>query len=141
MKIRVILFALLATLLIYSCGNDDDGGQIILEPITFLQPDTTTVSATPGQAVALEVQLTTDRVIDSLSIEYHIDSLGQGFDPGIDPTTTFANIKWAIPDNVQTYVGAYNVPTILNSSNTVRLIFSLRAKERFYQKTLTINVQ
>ncbi|NNC94949.1 MAG: hypothetical protein HKN92_05255 [Chitinophagales bacterium] len=133
----VIIFGII----LYSCNNGDVLGPVILEPITFIQPDSTTVSAFPGTTINIEAQLTTDRLIDSLVIRFHIDSLSQGFNPDTDPLYVYENVKWPVEDNIQLYQGTYTVPANLNSFDVVRLIFNLRAKERFYQKTLKINVQ
>lgn len=141
MKYSIIALAILATIVIYSCNDDDGLGPVILEPITFLQPDTPTVWGLPGSMVDLETQLTTDRIIDSLTIKFHIDSLNQGYDPDTDPLFNYQVVKWPVDNNIQTYLGNYTIPGDLQSFDVVRLIFILRAKERVYRKTLKINVQ
>lgn len=137
----ITVLAVILSVFIYSCG--DDGPPIInvKEPITFVQPDTTIVKAFPGESIALNIFLATDRVIDTLRGAYHIDSTNMGFDPLMDGTTEFLAAGFLTENNIQEYIGSYALPNSLKSFDVVRLIFTMEAGERNYSKTLRIDIK
>ena len=140
---KVVFFGLLCLVLalISACDDDTPPPIDVDEPITFVQPDTTVISAFAGDPVTYELLLVTDRAIDSLIGEVHVDSTGMNYNPATDTTTSFLRTGFADSSNIQEYTGVYQVPGFVESFDVVRLIYTMNAGERTYQKTLRINIK
>lgn len=146
MKYRLSILLLLTLLIgfVASCKKDDPPTPIT-EPMTFVTPDTNRIRAQPLEVINLELQLTTDRIIDTLRGGFHIDTTNSNFDAAVDPTTSFLTTGFG-PDsnNIETWTGTYTLPhdTIVGNGDVIRLLFTMEARNNLtYQKILRIDVR
>lgn len=160
-KLLFSLFFLLG-LLIVSCNKDDDGVPTSDEPISFLEPDTTTVFAQAGTEFNYTVFLATDKSITSLSAGYLID-LNQS-----TTAVTFGQLQEVFleetfeeENNVLEFSGSFTLPAAVNdttpfrsympaqqnpvfvpaSYDAIRVLFRMDASGTIYEKQLKIIIQ
>ena len=150
-----VFFAVLLLATVSSCSKDPQPA-LPLEPIRFINPDTGIIFRLANDSVFIQIQLTTDGIIDSLIGEVNIDSTGAGYIIGVSPTDVFLRHTWPDSGNLQTYAGLYNIPANLDRNDVVSLLFTVKYHEYYhnipindppipdrftYQKKLTINIR
>jgi hypothetical protein len=122
-----ILLSLLALSFLNSCKKDAAGEP--LEPISFIQPDSSIQRLFPGDSLKLEIKFTTDRPINWVKGMYDIDSLNQpGYVATYPDTAFFVKLDSLDPRvNLYTYTGSYHVPDSLNPYDVIRFRISFEA--------------
>ena len=120
---------LLLSILAYTSGCKKDSTNEPLEPIAFVQPDSSIEHVFAGDSQALEIKFTTDRPINWVKGMYDIDSLNQtGYMPTYPDTLFFIKLDTLDPRvNLYTYTGSYYVPDSLNPYDVIRFKISFQA--------------
>ena len=100
-----------------------------LEPISFVQPDSSINRIFAGDNQTLEIKFTTDRPINWVKGMYDIDSLNPtGYVATYPDTLFFVKLDTLNPRvNLYTYNGTYNVPDSLNPYDVIRVKVSFEA--------------
>ena len=100
-----------------------------LEPISFVQPDSSISRIFAGDDQALEIKFTTDRPINWVKGMYDIDSLNPvGYIATYPDTLFFQKLDTLNPRvNLYTYTGSYHVPDSLNPYDVIRFKISFEA--------------
>ena len=110
------------------------------EPISITAPIQNPTQAESGKDVNYEISIVTDKNIDSVSVFYHIDTLKTGYTSG-DAITFVRSHTVTTPTNLSKFSGVFTMPSNLKYGNVVRIIYKLKAKERFAEKILRIDVK
>lgn len=148
--------AILAIIIIanfYSCTKSVDDFPSSNEAISFSNLDSTTIKKRAGESIEINVVLITDTIIDSLKIGYIIDTIG------ITTNITYADIteesiaidfpeinnKHQYLANIKLPANAYGIrafrPYVQGKGDYVRIIFSMKAGSRVYEKQLKVIIE
>jgi hypothetical protein len=121
------LFSAMVIAFMSSCNKD--GVTEPLEPISFIQPDSSIERLFPGDSQAFEIKFTTDRPINWIKGMCDIDSLNQaGYVATYPDTAFFVKLDTLDPRvNLYTYTGTYHVPDSLNPYDVIRFRVSFEA--------------
>jgi hypothetical protein len=122
-----------------TCGTDPVS-LYEAEPIAILEPVNNPYYTPKGATFPYKLNITTDKNIDSVSLYYQIDSTNSGYLPG-NPTVPVATYIPEKLSNLMTINGEFKVPTNVKYGDVVRLVVSLRAKDKNPQKQLRINIR
>lgn len=110
------------------------------EPIAILEPIQNPTQAESGKEVKYEINIVTDRNIDSVTVHMHLDTSKAGYKNG-DPITLVNTHTVPTITNLSKFSGAINMPANRKYGDVVRIIYQLRAKDRYAQKILRIDVK
>lgn len=142
-----IVISLLLVLLTFSCGSDSTDTPI-LEPITFISPDSVFIEAMKGEEIVLNIQLTADEIIDTFIGAYSFDTIGNGYDISVmNADSIFLTENFIDSNNQQNYQGTFMVPDsipgarMLMRDDLVRLIFYFETRNRSFEKQLRIQIK
>lgn len=110
------------------------------EPIAILEPIQNPTLAESGKDVAYQVNIVTDRNIDSVAVFSHLDTTNSGYRNG-DPLTFVRSHIPATKMNMIKFDGTVTIPAGRKYGDVVRVIYKLRAQDRYAEKILRINVK
>lgn len=138
-RTKSILLSSLISFLLLACAKDSvtigEG-----EPIAINEPIQNPAQAGAGKEVSYAISIVTDRNIDSVTVRYHLDSTKSGFKNG-DPTNYITAHKTTVVTNLSKFSGKFTMPANAKYGDAVRVIYELRAKDRYAQKILRIDVK
>ena len=139
-KITLSLIAIaLIAFTISSCKKETT--ETILEPITLVSPDSTTVFIKRGTTQKIDIKYTTDRPINYVQILYEVDTTGDANHVYTYPDTLFYlnfDSTGAAPSNKYNYVGAYTLPDTIKLFDKVRFKTTFKAQKLIYPKEFKI---
>lgn len=155
----VSIISFLAMSVLVSCNKDEDENPVGVEPINFVQPDSTTIFANSGELVDFALYLALDQAIDTIRAGYLIDTSMMNMSLSLDDMDTIFYVQgFGDSLNVQSVASSFTLPSGINdtmafrpyfpgSSNpyiapsydAVRVVFRLEAEDQsFYEKQLKV---
>jgi hypothetical protein len=139
MRKNVFFFLLITCFSLTTCV-DETKTIYEAEPIAILEPVNNPYYTTKGSTFQYKLNITTDKNIDSVNVFYQIDSTKSGYLPGNTtiPVATYIPEKLS---NLMTITGDFKVPTSVKYGDVVRMVVSLRAKDKNPQKQLRIDIR
>ena len=128
-----LVFSVGIFLFISSCKKDIVNEP--LEPIFFIEPDSSISRLFPGDNLPVEIKFTTDRPINWVKGMYDIDSLQTaGYIPTYPDTLFFVKLDSIKPlVNLYTYTGSYHIPDSLNPYDVIRFRVSFEAGKSTFE--------
>lgn len=128
-KFLAVVFLVSVGVISFISSCKKDAANEPLEPISFVQPDSSILRLFTGDDQALEIKFTTDRPINWVKGMYDIDSLNPtGYVATYPDTLFFVKLDTLNPRvNLYTYNGTYHVPDSLNPYDVIRVRVSFEA--------------
>ncbi|MBP7478105.1 MAG: hypothetical protein KA797_06250 [Chitinophagales bacterium] len=139
-KFHAIAYSTLGLFLMIAGCSKEASNVYDGEPIAIIEPAQNPINSTAAGSVNYSLNITTDKNIDSVSLAYHIDSTGLGYNAG-DALNYDMSYKPTTLSNVMKIDGVFKMPSNVKYGNVVRLVISMRAKDRLYSKQLRIDVR
>lgn len=139
LRLNSLLVATLISFLLLACAKDSitvgEG-----EPIAINEPIQNPSQSSAGKEINYALSIVTDRNIDSVTVHYHLDSTKSGYNNG-DPINYIMAHKTTVAANLAKFSGKFTMPTNVKYGDVVRVIYQLRAKDRYAQKILRVDVK